>query len=1356
MLARISKIVGLVLAAMLVLFGGAFAFAQTETGKAAISNMVGSAMSGPEQTAQLTGLAGLLPFNVRLGSFTLSDAEGTWLSVDGARVRLSPASLLGGRIRIEDVGAQRVSVARLPPSAPPPERKEPFSLPSLPELPASLPPVQVDRLLIESIELKQPVLGEAATFKLEGKGGTGETGRDAALDLALTRTDQPTASLTLNAGLDLAAKSLRLDAKGDETGGLIAALTGKPEVGAFHLDLGGNGALDDWKGKLAATAVNGFDLQTDLNLAYAAAKRVALTGSLTTAPGFLPADLQTALGSRVDLALKAQETGPGAFALDDLRIDLAAANLSGKGTVDLQASKLYGGIDLSVPDLSKLAGLAGVPLAGSTQVAIRGSGSPSSPAVDASLSAQSLKADTATIGKVDGKFAVAFLAPLDQGYRGVDVTGGLVASPIAVDGNPLGGDQGLRVDLDAHVPKEGQAELRQATITSTFAQAKATGRLDMTSLAGNAELTADVPSLGDLVRALPVAVDATTVPQGGASLQANATIAEKLSRIDGDISFAGRDLRGLPAGTDALVGPAPKLTTSLSVEPGKSIVAQDLRLDAAGFSVTGNPQLGLGDQSLGGSIQLVAPDLSKLSDVAKTPLAGALTVDAALSGTGAAPGIDLRANAARLVVADRPFDAATLQAKMAGPIDTTGGDIRLAVTQAGQDLSLASGVKRNGSTVALNGLALEGPGTRVAGGVSVDTARLLATGKLAGGVKDLAALEPWVGQKLTGSVDLQADLATPGDRQNASVTLGGQNVAGDFGKIGSVAAQAEVNDALGKVPGITSQASIEGLATPSIVLDSGTLGANGTLAGLDVTAKAEGSQGGQPFALDAGARIEAAGPTKTAVISKLSGKLAGQNVQLGQPATLKLEAGVLDIDRIDLRVAGGQVQGSLSVGDPRRADLAFPERPLSGQVRADLDLAKLASLASIANQEIKGKLNADMRVDGRVGQPLLNGTASISKGLVADAVTGAVLRDLTVRVVANGPRIEVQQLAAKGTGKGTLSGTGAVTLAEAGPTGSVSLTFAGLQVLDNEFGTARISGPLEIAMAREALSIDSKGLTVDRADLEIPSNTGASIPNLPVTMVNFPGSDGEPRRPTPALPVRLDVSILMPGKVFLRGRGLDSEWGGDLRVQGTAAAPRIVGDIHFRRGLMDLLGRRFNIQRGTIRFTGSNPPEPWVDLVASATAADVTAVVALRGIVTDPKLTLSSQPPLPQDEVLSRILFGRSTARITPIQGIQLAAAVQELQGGGGISSVLGAIRKSTGLDTLDFTSTDTPNGETQGAVRAGRYVTDNVYVEGQQGTAPGSGRVRVQVDVTPSVSVTTDLYDSGQTAAGVQWQFDY
>jgi len=211
------------------------------------------------------------------------------------------------------------------------------------------PPVTVDRLLVDAIELKQPVLGEAATFKLEGTGGTGDAGRNATLDLALTRTDQATASLTLNAGLDLAAKSLRLDAKGEETGGLIAALTGKPEVGAFHLDLAGSGALDDWNGTLAATAVNGFDLQTDLALAYATAKRVALTGSLTTAPGFLPADLQTALGSKVDLALKAQETGPGAFALDDLRVDLAAANLSGKGTVDLRASRLDGGIDLSVP-----------------------------------------------------------------------------------------------------------------------------------------------------------------------------------------------------------------------------------------------------------------------------------------------------------------------------------------------------------------------------------------------------------------------------------------------------------------------------------------------------------------------------------------------------------------------------------------------------------------------------------------------------------------------------------------------------------------------------------------------------------------------------------------------------------------------------------------------------------------------------------------------------------------------------------------------------------------------------------------------------------------------------------------------
>ena len=129
-------------------------------------------------------------------------------------------------------------------------------------------------------------------------------------------------------------------------------------------------------------------------------------------------------------------------------------------------------------------------------------------------------------------------------------------------------------------------------------------------------------------------------------------------------------------------------------------------------------------------------------------------------------------------------------------------------------------------------------------------------------------------------------------------------------------------------------------------------------------------------------------------------------------------------------------------------------------------------------------------------------------------------------------------------------------------------------------------------------------------------------------------------------------------------------------------------------------------------------------------------MVKLRGPVADPKLELSSQPTLPQDEILSRLLFGRSVARLTPVQGLRLAAAVDTLRGGGGLSDMLSALRKGLGVDTLDVAGGATAQEST---AKAGKYVSDNVFVEVERGVAEGSGKARVQVELTPNLLPGTD-----------------
>ena len=228
----------------------------------------------------------------------------------------------------------------------------------------------------------------------------------------------------------------------------------------------------------------------------------------------------------------------------------------------------------------------------------------------------------------------------------------------------------------------------------------------------------------------------------------------------------------------------------------------------------------------------------------------------------------------------------------------------------------------------------------------------------------------------------------------------------------------------------------------------------------------------------------------------------------------------------------------------------------------------------------------------------------------------------------------------------------------------------------------------------------------------------------------------------------------------MRGRGLDSEWTGTLAIKGDLAEPQIQGEINVKRGYFDLLDRRFTISTGAIDFVGSKPPIPMVDIAASAKTVDVTVTIKLQGPAKDPKLTLTSDPNLPQDEILARLLFGTSAAKITPAQGLRLAAAVQDLQGGGVVSGALTKFRRAVGVDTLDVNSTESTNaaGETtqQTNARVGKYVTDKVYLEVEKGLTENTNKARVQVDLTPQLSVGSSVNDQSQAGVGLQWRYDY
>jgi translocation and assembly module TamB len=237
--------------------------------------------------------------------------------------------------------------------------------------------------------------------------------------------------------------------------------------------------------------------------------------------------------------------------------------------------------------------------------------------------------------------------------------------------------------------------------------------------------------------------------------------------------------------------------------------------------------------------------------------------------------------------------------------------------------------------------------------------------------------------------------------------------------------------------------------------------------------------------------------------------------------------------------------------------------------------------------------------------------------------------------------------------------------------------------------------------------------------------------------------------------IGLDLNLEIPARAFVRGRGLDSEWRGNAHVGGTAANPAITGTLESVRGGFSFLGKRFVLADSSITFDGAAEIEPLLHIVAEHRSSTIVAQAIISGPSSSPSIRLTSQPELPQDEVLSHVLFGRGVGTITPIQGLKLAEAAATLAGRGG-PGIMERARALTGLDRLDISSGETSAAGAGTRLTAGEYVSESVFVGVEQGTTTQSTRTRVEVQVLPNVTVESSVGAHSAAGVGVNWQWDF
>jgi translocation and assembly module TamB len=434
-----------------------------------------------------------------------------------------------------------------------------------------------------------------------------------------------------------------------------------------------------------------------------------------------------------------------------------------------------------------------------------------------------------------------------------------------------------------------------------------------------------------------------------------------------------------------------------------------------------------------------------------------------------------------------------------------------------------------------------------------------------------------------------------------------------------------------------------------------------------------------------------------------------------------------------------------------------PQGELQAQIQAEANLSSIPEFFLLEEQSIEGMVNVTLSIAGTVKSPKITGNLQISDGAYENTRIGIIIKDIQILIAGEGQKFILEKAEATDGQEGSISAQGFIHLFSTKDFDTkLDLVINEATLIRRIDFNAKTDGHLTLSGSSKALVLNGR-LRVGPAEFYIPERLPPEVIDLEIIEINQVGEEKEPvkkSKPILSNEINLDLIIELPGRVFVRGRGLDSEWGGTLLITGNVNNPTITGNLSTIRGNFKIFGKQFVLTSGSIVFDGSVPPMSGIDVIAENRRSDLTSRIHFSGNPSALSLNLESDPTLPQDEILARVLFGRSVSETTPIQALRLAQALNALRGKGGVLDFMGRTRKFVGLDQLDIKQSEEGNGEA--AVSIGKYLADGVFIEMEKGMGANSGKVSAEIELTPNVTLESETGSDSKGGVGLNWKWDY
>jgi translocation and assembly module TamB len=1382
---RASKWVLGILGALVLLIAGAVVLLNTPIGERFLADRIAQQTLPNGLNIRIGRIEGNLYGAAVLHDVVLSDPQGPFATIPRAEIDWNPGGWLRNTLDIDSFAARRGTLMRIPEFLPSEEEG-----PILPGFDIAIDRLEVDRLTLapgtvgesaETLDLLAEVQVRDRRLEVSAQGGLG--------------TDR--FALDVDAAPDRDVFDLGLDYRAPE-GGTVSRLLGTDA--AYRARIAGEGSWDRWNGALVVRgggeSLGAFKL-TNRSGRFTLVGQARPEGLLEG----LPARLAGGTVSLKAVATIADRRIAGSYAL---RTDALAG--SARGVVDLAESRLSEfsidvrllepalfSQDLRLDDTRLIATLDGA----FDDLAIR----------HELRVGRLTSGDTRIAGLTQSGVATydgtRWTVPLDAAVERI-ATGNELLDPRLVRGRADGmlvlqGDRLLSDNLEVSFPTaDARLALQGDLGTGTYnfmgdVRARQLAFDDIGGVNGGARFTA---SIGPETWNVAANIDARIAPVANATL---ANLAGDPIRVRGGIRI-GADA---PLVFRELRIDAAKLTARLDgrVAPGGTTVAGSGRhVDYGPFTVEARltdagpeavlvfanplPAAGLTD---------VRVAISPIEDGFRIETGGGSTLgpfDGVLNLFAPADG-PTRISIERLTISDSQVrgDLALLDGGIAGDLALSGGGldgtIALAPRGGGQGFDIdvrARNASFGGATpiriaradIQAQGLIAEGSstfsGSARGAGLTYGTlflGRFAAQGEVTDGT---GRIDASVAGRRGGSLrlDLQAGitpervtLAARGEFAGKTIAMPGRAVLTRLDGGGWELQQTRLDYgdgavvAAGRFGGDELSFDLKLARMPLSLVDivASDLGLGGTISGaIDYSLGPDGLP-------RAGVRVKVDDLTRSGLVLS------------SRPVDLSLVA-ALTADELETRavlrndeIRRGRLQ-ALITGLPQSGMLLERLRAgrLFAQLRYEGAAESLWRLAAIDAFDLTGPVAIAADASGTLANPQVRGSMSSNDLRVRSSLSGTDIRNVSARGRFNGSRLRLTSFSGRTGENGTVRGSGIVDLAGMGervegrflevrgPTLDLRASATNARLLNANGIDATITGPLRIVSDGLGGTIAGR-VTIDRASwgLGTAASEDVALPRISTREINLPSDTGP--RVAAGRPWRYLINARGPSRIDIDGMGLDSEWGADIILRGTTDEPRIGGEARVVRGSYSFAGTRFELERGVIEFDVNGPIDPRIDILAVSEANGIDVEVRVAGNAQQPEISFSSNPALPEEEILARLLFGGSITTLSATDALQLGAALASLRGGGGLDPI-NQLRSAIGLDRLRIVGAD-PALNRGTAVALGKNFGRRFYVEiitdGQ-----GYSATELEFRVTSWLSLLASISTIGRESVLAEISRDY